>query len=284
MKEFTNRDIADYYDQTREHYKIHWKLDKNLSVHLGFYETGKETFAAALQNLNKLVAEAGKIKEGEYFLDAGCGEGGSSVYLAKNYKARGEGLTVSEKQAAKAKENAEKFGVKDYLNFKKGDYLATGFPDNTFDLVFGLESILYANDKKDFIKEAFRVLKPGGRLVVVDYFKRADKLPENEQKELDAWTKGWAVNNLESGEGFRRICEETGFVKCRLEDYSKNIVSSVKRILWAGILGWPVGKYYQWFKNPTRAQLEHLRFPFPFYSSFKKGIWKYQMIYAEKAG
>ena len=65
---------------------------------------------------------------------------------------------------------AGKKGTGDKTNFEIMNYSATNFPGNSFDVIWGCESICYADSKELFIKEAYRLLKPGGRLVVADGF------------------------------------------------------------------------------------------------------------------
>ena len=106
------------------------------------------------------MAEVAKIKSSDAILDAGCGIGGSSIFLAERIGCSVTGISLSERQVNKAKELAIEKKVEANVDFKVMNFCVTNFPDENFDVVWGCESICYADDKEQFIKEAYRVLKP----------------------------------------------------------------------------------------------------------------------------
>eukprot|EP00439_Symbiodinium_sp_Y106_P078238 s489_g17.t1 len=108
-------------------------------------------------------------------LDVGCGVGGSSRYLQKKYGAKVTGITLSPKQQAQATALSKS---QPDCTFKVADALKMPFADNSFDLVWSLESGEHMPEKAKFMSEMHRVCKPGGRIILVTWVHR--NLEENE--------------------------------------------------------------------------------------------------------
>ena len=119
-------------------------------------------------------------------VDVGCGIGGSSRHIAKKFGAKAEGITLSPYQAGRGLELAQEQGLKGQCNFQVADALDMPFPDNSFDLVWSLESGEHMPDKQQFVNELFRVCEPGGKIIIVTWCHR--DLEEGET-ELKGWEK-----------------------------------------------------------------------------------------------
>ena len=154
------------------HYRKIWKLDKSHSLHYGYWDDSVKNFYEALLNINKVLAEIAEIKEGENILDAGCGVGGSSLWLAKERNCTVTGISLNKRQIDKANALAKEIGMHKKVSFEQKDYTNTLYPANSFDVVWAVESVCYADDKSDFLKEAHRILKHGGRLIIADFFQK----------------------------------------------------------------------------------------------------------------
>ena len=174
-----NKKVIAYYDYTIPFYKVFWHKGTN-AIHYGFWDADTKTHTEALVNTNSTLAELVNPTHSSNVLDAGCGIGGSSIWLAKKFGAHVTGITLSSKQRGKAEKHARESNVDDLTTFYVRDYLQTGFPDNSYDIVWGVESICYAENKDEFIREAYRVLKPGGKIVVADGF--LERMPSGERE------------------------------------------------------------------------------------------------------
>jgi ubiquinone/menaquinone biosynthesis C-methylase UbiE len=207
-----------------------WKdADETLSIHYGLYDKGIKTRKEALYNMNDYVAKLIRIEKNKTMsiLDAGCGVGGTSIYLAKKYpNINFTGISIASDQVRLAKTFAKERGVQN-TSFIKKSYLKTGFPDNSFDGVFALESSSYAQKHSSFIDEMVRILKPGGRLVVIDSFLKVDCLNPIMQKIYDEFCLGFGYANLPYLKNYTSYLREHGFAEIVIEDISKNVGRSV---------------------------------------------------------
>lgn len=138
----------------------------------GLFRSGPGGAEDVVQHNLEIARRAG-LRAGDHLLDAGCGVGGPSMDVAEAYlDVRIDAVTISPVQVELGQGLATERGVADRLTFTEGDFHALPFADATFDLVWFLESAEYAWDQTLVFGEAFRVLKPGGRLFQKGLFRR----------------------------------------------------------------------------------------------------------------
>jgi tocopherol O-methyltransferase len=274
--------IIDYYRETEFAYKDSWDLDNSLAIHYGYWDEKVRSFPASLARMNEIMAEAAKIKSGEIVLDAGCGIGGSSIFLATNFHAQVTGITLSQRQAEQAEKLASDKQLGHLTDFRVMDYCATSLDDNSIDVVWACESSCYADDKQKFIKEAWRVLKPGGRLVVADGFVTHED--HNSNRIIRNWLEGWQVNYLETPSRFRYFMQVAGFSDVKYRDITKYTLHSARRLKRIYYLA---SLYLLWKKltfsaNATQVQKNNIRACKYQYTGMKRGLWEYGLITGKK--
>lgn len=276
MKKFTTKDIADYYDQTLNHYQRWWKLDKTLAVHYGFWDKHTKNFEQALENTNHFLADLAVIQPDTRILDAGCGVGGSAFFLALKYKAKVTGITLSDKQLNYARNKLNESGLSGFVDFKKEDYSQTSFDDNTFDFIWAIESITSAPDKSKFANEAKRILKPGGKLVIADYFKTGE-LPDPNNY-LEKWRKNWSMAPFMTIDKYLDCFEKSGFSVLKNEKVTSMIRKTSTRMYWSSVLGAVPSIIYNSFHRASRFARIHYKSGFYQYRALKKGLWEYRVL------
>jgi cyclopropane fatty-acyl-phospholipid synthase-like methyltransferase len=278
---FSNEDIRNYYDHTQVHYRQFWKLDESMGLHYGVWNEQTRSLADAILNTNVLLAKMGNIRPGDYVLDAGCGVGGSSIFLAKNTGCRCVGITLSERQVNLATQYAKQNGVENLVRFEAMDYTKTTFPDATFDLVWAIESLQTTTDKALFFCEAQRLLKSGGLLFIADVFKKGNWCID-ETPLMQTMLHGWAMSDVLSFDELVQLAEKHNFALAESRNVTKEIAPSVLRILWASLAGMLGTKWYNLFHRATHFSKIHYKTGIAQYKAWKRGLWEYHLLRFEK--
>jgi SAM-dependent methyltransferase len=173
----------------------------------------REALAASLGCGNPTTLA--ELRPGEIVLDLGCG-GGIDVFLAaERVGASGKvfGLDMTAEMLALARQNKHKAGVGN-VEFVQGDMEALPLADESVDVVISNCVINLAPDKDRVLREAYRVLKPGGRLAVTDIVVRGE-LSREIRRSMELWV-GCIAGALEEGEYARKLAA-AGFDEIRIE-------------------------------------------------------------------
>jgi 2-polyprenyl-3-methyl-5-hydroxy-6-metoxy-1,4-benzoquinol methylase len=156
-----------------------------------------------------------QLHPGETVLDLGSGGGIDVLLSAKRVGSTGKayGLDMTDEMLALANENKQKAGVEN-VEFLKGEIEHIPLPDNSVDVIISNCVINLSADKGQVLREAFRVLKPGGRFAVSDVVTRGEILPQIRQSVL-LWI-GCVAGALDEDE-YRNKLAAVGFEKIDVE-------------------------------------------------------------------
>jgi tocopherol O-methyltransferase len=282
MQTAYHKKIVDYYKATENAYKDSWDLENSLSIHYGYYDDKVKSFPQSLLRMNEIMMEAVGITNRDKVLDAGCGIGGSSIFLAGKLGCHVTGITLSERQAQLATKNAQERKLNGLTRFEVMDYCNTSFGSESFDVIWGCESICYADDKEKFIREAFRLLKQGGRLVVADGF--VTKFENNEHPVIRQWLDGWQVNHLETPGRFNQFMQQAGFgeISCRnISSYTRRSSRRLLRFYYLASL-YVAWKKLSFSNRATEMQKNNIRACKYQYYGMQKALWQYWLFTARK--
>lgn len=174
----------------------------NETTHKFMQVYGDVIQAFRTKNVGKLldyeIASIG-LQPGMYVCDAGCGVCGPATYFAQHARVKVEAITISTEQVQIAKDKIAAKGLQEAVNVQLGDYhkLPTYFPQESFDVVYFLESFGHSPNHTLAIQSAWEVLKPGGTLYIKDLFLKEALLPEHEAKikrEVKKINEGYKYN------------------------------------------------------------------------------------------
>jgi tocopherol O-methyltransferase len=192
-------EIINYYDTCwLERFKSGHN-PKSLAMHMGYFDGSTADNDEAKNNMNLFLAQNLEVTgapAGKVIVDAGCGVGGTCLFLAGHFAGLDiTGINISAPQIALAKEFISKRpGLKSEIKFLQEDYCSTSLASGSVDAIYTIESLCHAPVKQQFYKEAFRVLKPGGILLIIDYVDTLQNVDARTAEMRSVFQKGWTVN------------------------------------------------------------------------------------------
>ncbi|MEH2071051.1 MAG: methyltransferase domain-containing protein [Nostoc sp.] len=206
-----------------------WEQIWGEHMHHGYYGADgsekKDRRQAQIDLIEELLIWAG-VQVASNILDVGCGIGGSSLYLAEKFNAQATGITLSPVQAARATERALEANLSQKTQFQVADAQAMPFADNSFDLVWSLESGEHMPDKTKFMQECYRVLKPGGTFIMVTWCHRAtdeSALTADEEKHLQDIYRVYFLPYVISLPEYASIARQLPLNNIRTADWSQAV-------------------------------------------------------------
>lgn len=223
--------VIDYYN-TRES-KHGYILFLKGTKHFGYYKPGDHPwqFSKALRQMEALLAQKLNLPKSAKVLDAGCGMGDVASFLAKNQKLNIEGIDILDFNIMEAKKRIVERSLADKINVQVMSYENMHFDDSTFDGAYTMETFVHSDNPERALREFYRVLKPGGKLVMFEYSRDADYVmsPKAAKDFAD-------MNRLAAMPAFQQLnhgvleeyLQKAGFKDTQTEDITMHMMPMVK--------------------------------------------------------
>lgn len=279
----TPQEIINYYAFSKWDYRLYNLRFWDLSMHYGLWDETTRTHRQALLNENRIAASVGRVSSGDSVIDLGCGYGSTAVWLASNIGCRVLGITLSEEQVHAAQRLARARRVQHLVSFAAMDFHKTDLADGSFDVALAIESLAHSSSKITVLKESWRILKPGGRIVLADGFfqKSKNAMTIDEQRIARTCFEGVHVPPVPERHEFEGWLENAGFVQIRWLDKTVSILPTAKRVHRLGKTLLPISRILG--KLGVHAfQESHMRAFVNQYYAFRDGLGAYGMFSATK--
>lgn len=235
--------VVHYYSTSHWLYQLLVHSKKSLGMHHGFWNSSTKNLEQAMLNENQEIIDLAQIKKHHKALDAGCGVGGTAIYIAQKTEAQVTGITIVPKQIKLATKYAKEKGVSQLTEFLLKDYTDTKFPNNSFDLIYGIESICHAKSKSAFLKEAYRILKPGGMIIIADGYSSRSPKNEKERKIIEDFNKAFALHELITPNQMTNALTQSKFINIKTFDKTESVKPTINHFYQLGKYTRPFTKF-----------------------------------------
>ncbi len=194
------RDVRAYYDKNTPLFLRYGSSPETQTIHRSLWPQGVTSLEKALAVSNNLVLEEARSLglANPRILDLGCGVGATLFHVLSNLGAgSGVGVTLSAIQAHIAQSTRQNLSFTNAA-FLQGDFHHVPLRES-FDLIYSIEAFVHAQQPAQYLHEAARLLKPGGRLVFLDDFHLSHD-SDYAQSWMKAYQEGWYVPNMQTAD------------------------------------------------------------------------------------
>lgn len=218
---------AEHYDAVTDA----WALVLGANFHYGYFPTPETDLSTATAGLVEALADLGPLRSGYRVLDVGCGIGTPAFHLYRRYGCRVIGISTSARGIAVARETGQEQGYGDHVQFELREAIDNRFPDCAFDVVWQMESAHLIRDKAALFAEHYRVLKPGGMLLLCDVIlKKPFDIAGvyRHRKELAVLTEIFGDVKLEPIETHEIAMARAGFVESKSAEVGDRVAPTFR--------------------------------------------------------
>lgn len=211
--------VAERYYDSDDADRFYFNIWGGEDIHIGLYDSTDDIAEAGRRTVARMAEMAGPIEAAHRVLDLGSGYGGAARHLARVHGCSVDCLNISEVQNLTNRRLSAEQGLADRITVSYGSFEDVPEQDETYDFVWSQDAILHSGDRKCVLSEAFRVLKPGGRMVFTDPM-QADDCPAGV---LQPVYDRIHLKNLGSFAYYRETASDIGFAVRDADDLTPQL-------------------------------------------------------------
>jgi ubiquinone/menaquinone biosynthesis C-methylase UbiE len=249
-------------------------------LNFGLWENGNTDYVTAAENLVHRMGTLAGISQTSKVLDVGTGMGTQDIYCLQNFSPLFiEGLDITWKHIEHARRRAREAGVEDRLRFHHGTATEIPFPDNSFTHVLSIEAPEHFDTREKFLREALRVLQPGGVIALADFVPK--RMPRNllERFVGESARRLWKVprENIYLTDVYEEKLRTLGYEGVEIQEIGAAVIP---------------GYYFEQRRPETIREVTKIRgfvagrlgvvIDVAVYQAFKLGVLEYLLVRAEK--
>ncbi len=215
-----------YYDSDDAN-RFYFHVWGGEDIHIGIYDQTDDISEASRLTVIKMAKLIPSLNRNRTVLDLGSGFGGSARFLAKEYQCKVECLNLSKAQNDINRQLIKEAGLEEKILVREGNFEELPYQDNSFDVVWSQDSFLHSGRRDTVLKEAYRVLKPGGCLVYTDIMQGDTATRAELQPVLDRIH----LESLSSVSFYRIAAKECRFREYFFQDLSRCLTAHYSHVL-----------------------------------------------------
>lgn len=275
-----NVEVVRYYQQRESQLGYAFLLGG--TKHFGYYEAGTRSwqFARAMRRMELELGRALALPRDALVLDAGCGMGRVAISLATELGLRIFGIDILDFNVPQARQSVANRGLGHRIEIARMDYSDLGLLTDSLDGVFTMETLVHASDPKRVLEGFWRVLRPGGRMVLFEY----SHAPYDTMAP-DAAHSFQEINRVAAMPGFElfeydvleALLSATGFIDLESRDLTTRMWPMLRTFAILGSVPYRLSKVGRFSDKLPNAMsgVELWR---------NRHLWAYQAISAKKPG
>jgi microcystin synthetase protein McyJ len=227
-KLFGSKDAAEYYrflgDDVIEGQHSNFRdAQKPLWLNLGYWKTAR-TYPEAATAMACLLADAARLGPNDDLLDVGFGYAEQDLLWVERYAVKSiVGLNITPEHVEIARERVKQRGLDGRVDLRLGSATEIPFEANSFDKITALESAFHFDTRERFFQEAFRVMRPGGRIATADGARASEEgsLSLINRFALKRWSV--PVENMYDCDEYCRKLEACGFINAKAQSIRNHV-------------------------------------------------------------